>query len=69
MFDDLEVNLTLPHERGMTTVWVTVGSVANGTDGTADATGAGGTSYHRMAAKRWRVWDLAAFLRSLTAAR
>jgi putative hydrolase of the HAD superfamily len=26
MFDDLEVNLALPHERGMTTVWVTGGS-------------------------------------------
>jgi len=26
MFDDLEVNLTLPHERGMTTVWVTDGT-------------------------------------------
>lgn len=26
MFDDLEVNLTEPHERGMTTVWVTGGT-------------------------------------------
>nr|WP_202891728.1 HAD-IA family hydrolase [Kribbella shirazensis] len=26
MFDDLEVNLALPHERGMTTVWITEGS-------------------------------------------
>ncbi|WP_410786457.1 pyrimidine 5'-nucleotidase [Kribbella sp. C-35] len=26
MFDDLEVNLTGPHERGMTTVWVTGGT-------------------------------------------
>jgi putative hydrolase of the HAD superfamily len=26
MFDDLEVNLALPHERGMTTVWVTDGT-------------------------------------------
>lgn len=26
MFDDLEVNLTLPHERGMTTVWVAAGT-------------------------------------------
>ncbi|MGW7685026.1 pyrimidine 5'-nucleotidase [Kribbella sp. NPDC054772] len=26
MFDDLEVNLALPHERGMTTVWVTGGA-------------------------------------------
>ncbi|MFF0339537.1 pyrimidine 5'-nucleotidase [Kribbella sp. NPDC004875] len=26
MFDDLEVNLALPHERGMTTVWVTGGT-------------------------------------------
>lgn len=25
MFDDLEVNLTLPHERGMTTVWIQAG--------------------------------------------
>ena len=53
MFDDLEVNLALPHERGMTTVWVTGEAVADG------------TSYHRMAAKRWRVWDLTAFLGSL----
>ncbi|MGZ0150232.1 HAD-IA family hydrolase [Kribbella sp. WER1] len=26
MFDDLEVNLALPHERGMTTVWVSAGT-------------------------------------------
>jgi putative hydrolase of the HAD superfamily len=26
MFDDLEVNLALPHERGMTTVWVSEGT-------------------------------------------
>lgn len=26
MFDDLEVNLALPHERGMTTVWVSGGT-------------------------------------------
>ena len=26
MFDDLEVNLTAPYERGMTTVWVTGGT-------------------------------------------
>ena len=26
MFDDLEVNLALPHERGMTTVWVSAGN-------------------------------------------
>jgi putative hydrolase of the HAD superfamily len=26
MFDDLEVNLTAPHERGMTTVWVAAGT-------------------------------------------
>jgi putative hydrolase of the HAD superfamily len=26
MFDDLEVNLAGPHERGMTTVWVTAGT-------------------------------------------
>ena len=26
MFDDLEVNLTEPHERGMTTVWVSAGT-------------------------------------------
>ncbi|MEU4190353.1 pyrimidine 5'-nucleotidase [Kribbella sp. NPDC026611] len=28
MFDDLEVNLALPHQRGMTTVWVTGGMPA-----------------------------------------
>lgn len=28
MFDDLEVNLALPHERGMTTVWVTPGAAS-----------------------------------------
>jgi len=53
MVDDLEVNLTLPHERGMTTVWV------------SDEPFADGTSYELIAPRRWRVWDLAAFLTSL----
>jgi putative hydrolase of the HAD superfamily len=26
MFDDLEINLALPHERGMTTVWIAEGT-------------------------------------------
>ena len=52
MFDDLEVNLTLPHQRGMTTVLVTP---------------ADGTPYRQIAARRWQVGDLPAFLHSLTA--
>jgi putative hydrolase of the HAD superfamily len=55
MFDDLEVNLVVPQERGMTTVHVTGGPAADG------------TSYEQLAAKRWRVSDLPGFLHSLTA--
>ena len=47
MFDDLEVNLTLPQERGMTTVLVT---------------GADETPYQQVAARQWRVSDLPVFL-------
>jgi putative hydrolase of the HAD superfamily len=47
MFDDLEVNLTLPRQRGMTTVLVT---------------GADKTPYQQVAARQWRVSDLPAFL-------
>jgi putative hydrolase of the HAD superfamily len=47
MFDDLEVNLTLPEQRGMTTVLVT---------------GADETPYRQVAARQWRVSDLPAFL-------
>jgi putative hydrolase of the HAD superfamily len=47
MFDDLEVNLTLPQQRGMTTVLVT---------------GADETPYRQVAARQWRVSDLPAFL-------
>lgn len=53
MIDDLEVNLTLPHERGMTTAWVTHEPSADG------------TPYQRIAPKRWHVRDLPAFLRHL----
>jgi hypothetical protein len=31
MIDDLEVNLTLPNERGMTTAWVADGRSRTGT--------------------------------------
>jgi len=54
MFDDLEVNLTLPHERGMTTVWVSGEPFADG------------TPYRRIAPKRWEVCDLPTFLTSVT---
>ncbi|MER7250951.1 HAD family hydrolase [Kribbella sp. NPDC000426] len=50
MIDDLEVNLTLPHERGMTTAWVTHEAFADG------------TPYQLLAPKRWQVRDLPAFL-------
>lgn len=46
MFDDLEVNLVEPHERGMTVVWVS-----------------GGSAYEQLGERRWRVGDLAEFLR------
>ncbi|GAA1554038.1 pyrimidine 5'-nucleotidase [Kribbella sancticallisti] len=55
MFDDLEVNLTVPEQLGMATVWVG-GEAAPGT-----------AQYQVMAPRRWRVWDLAPFLHSLTA--
>lgn len=54
MFDDLEVNLALPHERGMTTVWVTGASATHG------------TSYRQVAAKRWQASDLQTFLCAVT---
>ncbi|MEV0801383.1 pyrimidine 5'-nucleotidase [Kribbella sp. NPDC050281] len=55
MVDDLEVNLTLPHERGMTTVWMSGEPFADG------------TPYRRIASRRWHAWDLPALLRSMVA--
>jgi putative hydrolase of the HAD superfamily len=54
-FDDLAVNLTVPEELGMATVLVG-GEAAPGT-----------AQYEVIAPRRWRVWDLPAFLHSLTA--
>ncbi|MEU4396423.1 pyrimidine 5'-nucleotidase [Kribbella sp. NPDC023855] len=54
-FDDLAVNLTVPEELGMATVLVG-GEAAPGT-----------AQYQELAPRRWRVWDLPAFLHSLTA--
>ncbi|MFI5711047.1 pyrimidine 5'-nucleotidase [Kribbella sp. NPDC051620] len=54
-FDDLAVNLTVPEELGMATVHVG-GEPAPGT-----------APYEVIAPRRWRVWDLSAFLHSLTA--
>jgi putative hydrolase of the HAD superfamily len=55
MFDDLERNLTIPAELGMGTVLV------------GGSPGSGGTASEVLGHRRWRVWDLAAFLHSLTA--
>lgn len=55
MFDDLAVNLTVPAELGMATVWVGGSPVS------------GGTAYEVLGERSWRVWDLGAFLYSLTA--
>ena len=53
MFDDLEVNLTLPRERGMATILV---------DGSA-------TPYEQLDRRHWRVRDLPAFLQLMAAQR
>jgi putative hydrolase of the HAD superfamily len=55
MIDDLEVNLTLPHERGMTTALITHEPSVDG------------TPYQQIAPKRWQVQDLPAFLGYLSA--
>ncbi|WP_433011859.1 pyrimidine 5'-nucleotidase [Kribbella sp. CA-294648] len=54
-FDDRAVNLTVPEELGMATVLV---------GGEAEP---GTAQYQVLAPRRWRVWDLPAFLHSLTA--
>jgi putative hydrolase of the HAD superfamily len=54
-FDDLAVNLTVPEELGMATVLVG-GEAAAGT-----------AQYQVIGPRRWRVWDLPAFLQGLTA--
>lgn len=56
MFDDLQVNLALPYERGMTTVWVT-----------GDPS-AGGRPYRQLTPKQWHAWDLPTFLLSVVEA-
>jgi putative hydrolase of the HAD superfamily len=55
MFDDLLVNLEVPHARGMATVHV---------DGPP---GPGPAPYEELGPRSWRVWDLPRFLHSLTA--
>jgi putative hydrolase of the HAD superfamily len=55
MVDDLEVNLTLPHERGMTTAWMSNERFADG------------SPYRQLAERRWQVQDLPAFLHSMVA--
>ncbi|GAB2636254.1 pyrimidine 5'-nucleotidase [Kribbella swartbergensis] len=56
MFDDLPVNLEVPYARGMATVLV------------GGPRGAGGAAaYLEIGSRQWQVWDLPAFLHSLTA--
>ena len=54
-FDDLAVNLDVPEQLGMATVLVG-GAPAPGT-----------AQYQVIGPRRWRVWELAPFLHSLTA--
>lgn len=54
-FDDLAVNLTVPEELGMATVWV------------GGEPAPGNSRYEVVGPRRWRVWELAPFLHSLTA--
>ncbi|ADB35741.1 pyrimidine 5'-nucleotidase [Kribbella flavida DSM 17836] len=54
-FDDLPVNLTVPEQLGMATVWV------------HGPPGPGPAPYEVLGARRRRVWDLVGFLHSLTA--
>ncbi|WP_433163349.1 pyrimidine 5'-nucleotidase [Kribbella sp. CA-247076] len=58
MFDDLPVNLEVPFARGMATVLV---------GGPPEASAPGGTPYQQVGDRQWQVWDLPAFLHSLTA--
>lgn len=55
LFDDLAVNLTVPEQLGMGTVWV------------HGSPGPGPAPYELVGARRRRVWDLATYLHSLTA--
>lgn len=55
MIDDLEVNLRLPHERGMTTALISSEPFADG------------SPYRQLAERQWQVQDLPAFLRSMAA--
>ncbi|MFI5691097.1 pyrimidine 5'-nucleotidase [Kribbella sp. NPDC051586] len=48
--DDLDVNLSVPYELGMTTAWMTHEPSADG------------TPYQQLGPKRWQVQDLPAFL-------
>lgn len=54
-FDDLPVNLDVPEELGMQTIWV------------GGEPGPGPAQYEVVRPRRRRVWDLAAYLRTLTA--
>ncbi|TDD21111.1 pyrimidine 5'-nucleotidase [Kribbella turkmenica] len=58
MFDDLPVNLEVPLSRGMATVLV---------GGPPETPAPGKTPYRRLGDRQWQVWDLPAFLHSLTA--
>ncbi|WP_405062772.1 pyrimidine 5'-nucleotidase [Kribbella sp. NBC_01505] len=52
--DDLAVNLQVPEQLGMATVWVSGEAVA------------GATPYEELGPRSWRAWDLARFLDALT---
>lgn len=53
-FDDLAVNLDVPEQLGMATVWVSGAPTP-------------GATHEVLGPRRWRVWELAPFLHSLTA--
>ncbi|MFI5729830.1 pyrimidine 5'-nucleotidase [Kribbella sp. NPDC051587] len=50
--DDLAVNLRVPEQLGMATVWVSGDPIA------------GPSPYEVLGPRRWRAWDLTAFLRA-----
>jgi len=54
--DDLAVNLDVPEQLGMSTVWVSGTPVA------------GPAPYEVLSPRRWRTWDLAGFLAHLSVA-
>ncbi|NEA36016.1 pyrimidine 5'-nucleotidase [Streptomyces sp. SID13031] len=66
-FDDLAVNLTVPEELGMATIHVG-GEAAPGTAEPDRDDEAGQSWYEVIGPRRWRVWNLPAFLHALTTA-